>query len=99
MKRFTHNKTFIAESKEGEFVLYSEAQEEIDKWKDIADPVDNVDKAFFQGYACAIATLIRSRDIPGLCTEAFYSGIGSIRKCEESEVDKYDLDILRKYYK
>lgn len=61
----------------------------------------NTSKAWFiQGYACAVATLIRLNGFNDTNSdELFRAGIGSIAECKKANVDEYDLEILQKHYK
>jgi len=54
---------------------------------------------FIQGYACCIATLIRSHGIDTPIEDAFKAGIGRLKVCIDAGVDEYDLEILKQHFK
>lgn len=54
---------------------------------------------FIQGYACAVATLIRMDGCDSTQSrELFKAGIGSLSACKAANVDAYDMEILEKYF-
>ena len=55
--------------------------------------------AFIQGYACAVATLLRLEGCTNSQTdELFGAGIGNIETAKRARVDPSDLEVLEKHY-
>lgn len=54
---------------------------------------------FIQGYACAVANLIRMHGCDTPAEELFRDGIGSLQACRGANVDPFDMEILEKYFK
>ena len=55
---------------------------------------------WIQGYACAVAMLIKKNGLNDTNSdELFREGIGSIKECIKARVDKQDMKILREHFK
>jgi hypothetical protein len=56
----------------------------------------DTNKAFDQGYACALACLVSSHGSNTTIKEALASnGLTSIKRLRDSNVDSYDIDTLK----
>ncbi|MCW3111344.1 MAG: hypothetical protein JWQ09_5850 [Segetibacter sp.] len=56
------------------------------------------DNYFIQGYVCAVANLLRERDVAAMA-EGLLKSIGkvSVKSLKISGVDQQDIDVLKKY--
>lgn len=53
------------------------------------------EKHFSQGYACAVANLIRMYDQPTIAQEVFSANFCSIKEMRKMGIDESDIEVLK----
>ena len=61
--------------------------------------MDGQTKEFIQGYGCAVAALIRLRDLPSIAVDLCRCDGLNLEDFENGGVEEYDLKVLRKAFK
>jgi hypothetical protein len=54
---------------------------------------------FIQGYSCAVANYIRIHGCDTPIEEVWRDGVRSLARAKQANVDKFDMEILKKHFK